>query len=138
MKIILMNEKDLEPIYKLLIELRVGLDFNEFLNIYQLAQKTGYQFYGALINQQLIGLMGARVLTDFVHGKHFYIDDLVVTQNQRGRGVGAQILAWAESYSLELDCRCLRLCTGVKAFDSQRFYENNLWEKRAVVFKKYH
>jgi len=36
--------------------------------------------------------MGYRLLHDFVHGRHLYIDDLVVTSRLRSSGLGAELL----------------------------------------------
>lgn len=47
-------------------------------------------------------LMGYRVLYDYVHGKHLYIDDLVVNETSRSQGYGASMLEFAEKESKRL------------------------------------
>jgi ribosomal protein S18 acetylase RimI-like enzyme len=80
--------------------------------------------------------MGHRVLHDFVHGKHLYIDDLVTTVSHRSKGIGALLLKRAEVDAQQLGCQSLRLCAGVSNEDGKRFYEKQQWQFRSVVYKK--
>jgi hypothetical protein len=36
----------------------------------------------------------------------------------------------------ELDCKGLRLCTGIENEQGKKFYERNGWSLRAVAYKK--
>lgn len=80
--------------------------------------------------------MGYRVLCDFVHGRHLYIDDLVTDENIRSKGYGATLLKEAEKIAQENGCTNLRLCTGIDNDRGKTFYEKNNWNLRAVVYKK--
>lgn len=127
----------LEQCYPILKELRDTLTFQEFISIYEAAkQHDDYTLVGAFEGSQCVSVMGYRILFDFVHGKHLYIDDLVTTASHRSKGIGAKLLAFAEEHAKELRCKGLRLCTGVDRKDSQRFYENNGWKARAFAYKK--
>ncbi len=123
--------------YELLRELRGGLAFEDFAAIYREASKSDdYRFWGAYRGHELLGLMGARVLHDFVHGKHFYVDDLVIGKEFRSQGIGQTLLAFAETQAREWGCRGLRLCTGFENEGARRFYEREGWAPRAIAFKK--
>ncbi len=80
--------------------------------------------------------MGYRILFDFVHDKHLYIDDLVVASSLRSQGFGKQLLDFAEVEARRLGCRGLRLCTGVENEGGKRFYERSGWAPRALAYKK--
>lgn len=97
---------------------------------------SGYRLYGVFEEETCVGLVGWRILTDFVHGKHLYIDDLVVDSNQRSRGIGEEILAAAESFARAQGCTGLRLCTGVDNARGKSFYEKCGLSLRAVAFKR--
>jgi GNAT superfamily N-acetyltransferase len=123
--------------FLILKELRTELTHEEFHSIYNEAHsRDGFNFIAALDNEQMIAIMGYRILFDFVHGKHLYIDDLVTSRAMRGRGVGAKLLKEAERIALNQGCKGLRLCTGISNDDGKRFYEREGWNCRAVAYKK--
>lgn len=133
---------NVEIAHQLMKQLRPHVTLENFLEIYHKANKAdGYVIYGYFNseeNQQesLIGLLGARILYDYVHGRHLYIDDLVVHSNHRNQGVGKKLLEFAEMIAKSENCTGLRLCTGVDNQDGIRFYERENWKSRAIVFKK--
>ncbi len=113
------------------------MSFQDFISIYEAAKAhDSYTFVGAFDENNIVAVMGYRVLFDYVHGKHIYIDDLVTTASCRSKGVGAKLLEYAESVAKELQCKGLRLCTGIDRKDSQRFYDRNNWKARAIAYKK--
>ncbi len=137
-KFIALNfEKDASVFYGLLTQLRPHLSFEDFKEIYFEANKAdGYQLIGLEDNHELVGTIGFRILHDFVHGKHLYIDDLVTSESHRSKGYGAILLEYAEKVAKDHGCRNLRLCTGIENERGKIFYERNAWNLRAVVFKK--
>ena len=137
---------EIESTYPLMKQLRQHISLEQFLNIYNQAHKSdGYNIYGYIDTEKtsqqtdhvrVVGLMGVRILYDYVHGRHLYIDDLVVDETCRSQGVGKKLLDYAEDLAKKFDCTGLRLCTGVENKDGMRFYERENWKQRAVVFKK--
>ncbi|MGZ3805322.1 MAG: GNAT family N-acetyltransferase [Pseudobdellovibrionaceae bacterium] len=130
-------DEDLIRVYPIMRELRTKLSVDDFLSLYHHANATcGYEIIALEENQTILALIGYRTMYDFVHGKHLYIDDLVTTQAQRSKGLGAKLLAYAEKVAIEFGCSGLRLCTGVNNELGKKFYEREKWEMRAVVYKK--
>lgn len=128
---------ELKKVFPLLKELRPHLSIDEYMNIYQEARSEGgYTLVGAVENSEFIALMGYRILHDFVRGRHLYIDDLVVSETIRSKGIGAALLKHAEKIAAEKNCKVLRLCTGIENTRGAQFYENNLWSKRAFAYTK--
>lgn len=131
------THKDLERCYPIMKELRKDLSLEDFLYLYEKAHNSdGYEIVGIEDNGRILAVMGYRILYDFVHGKHLYIDDLVSTESQRSRGLGSKLLNFAEELAEKLSCRGLRLCTGVENELGKRFYERNGWNPRALAYKK--
>lgn len=131
------NRKDLENFYPVIKELRKDLTKEEFFSLFEAAQKLNhFEMVGIEENGKIIAAMGFRLLIDFVHGKHLYIDDLVTTENYRSKGLGAKLLQHAEEMAREYSCKGLRLSTGVDNDSAKRFYERNGWSFRSVVYKK--
>lgn len=131
------SESELASVFELMRELRPHLTEKTFLETYHAAQKAdGYVMYGFYHGSECVGLMGLRYLHDYVHGFHLYIDDLVTSEKVRSKGIGAELLKFAEGLAQENKCSGLRLCTGVDNKDGMRFYEREGWASRAVAYKK--
>lgn len=129
--------EEIKSALPILLELRPHLTLETFLNIYDMAQKRDeYELVAAFQDQQLVGLMGFRILYDYVHGKHLYIDDLIVTESKRNLKIGAQLLKYAEEQARVHQCLKLRLCTGIDNQKGKKFYDREGWKLRAVVYKK--
>lgn len=131
------NESNSTQFFDLLKQLRPNLTPSSFRAILEEArEKSGYQLVGLESDGHLAALMGYRILCDFVHGRHLYIDDLVTSEAVRSKGHGAALLKHAEQLAEENGCANLRLCTGIENQRGKDFYEKNAWNLRAVVFKK--
>lgn len=131
------NHSDLERFYPLMKELRQNLSLSDYLNLYLFAHASnGYEIVALESTSGVLALMGYRILYDYVHGKHLYIDDLVSNPNVRGQGHGTKLLEYAEKIAKDLDCNGLRLCTGIDNDLGKKFYEKNNWKLKAYAFKK--
>jgi len=131
------NQVDLEKSFKLMKELRPHLSLQEYLDLYQKAhQESQYAMVALEEKDQIVALMGYHILTDFVRGRHLYIDDLVVGESVRSKGLGAYLLKQAEKFAAEKNCKSLRLSTGIENTRGMKFYEKNAWIKRAHVYTK--
>ena len=109
------SEPELKQAFELLKELRPWVAPEQFPLLYRAAhQADDYRFYGAFLGSDCVGVMGARILHDYVHGKHLYIDDLVVVAPARSKGIGAAFLRHAEMLARANGCSGLRLCTGTE------------------------
>lgn len=104
--------------------------------IEEAARCNGYEIVAAFEERRCVGAMGYRILSDFVHGRHLYIDDLVVTEDCRSLGIGAQLLEYAERVAREQKCEGMRLCTGIENEPGKRFYAREGWTLRSVAYKK--
>lgn len=128
---------DLERAFAVMKELRPHLSFLEFKEIFEESQRAdGYQIAAIEIQGEIVAVMGYRYLSDFVRGRHLYIDDLVSSENLRSKGLGAELLKYAEEIALKSNCKTLRLCTGIENERGMTFYEQNGWTKRAYAYTK--
>jgi len=134
---VLTSEEDLRDAFSILKILRPHLSFDEFKSLYDIAhQHETYTLVGYKSNNVLSAVMGWRIIHDFVHGRHLYIDDLITLDTMRNKGIGATLLRHAEELALQHNCKSLRLCTGIENKDGMRFYEREGWQARAFAYKK--
>lgn len=131
------EKNDFERFYPVMKELRKELSFDDYMTICQNAHEAdGYEIVAIEADKKVLAVMGYRILHDFVHGKHLYIDDLVSTESHRSQGLGTELLKYAENRARELDCKGLRLCTGIDNEQGKKFYERNGWKLRSFAYKK--
>ncbi len=131
------NERDLERFFPVMKELRKDLSFEDYVTIFTDAQEAdGYEMVAIESDNVILAVMGYRILHDFAHGKHLYIDDLVSTESHRSLGLGAELLRYAEDLAKELACNGLRLCTGIENERGRKFYERHDWKLRSFAYKK--
>ncbi|MBK8202484.1 MAG: GNAT family N-acetyltransferase [Bdellovibrionales bacterium] len=131
------DKKDLERFYPIMKELRRDLSFEDYVTIFKDAHEAdGYEIVAIESDNVILAVMGYRILHDFAHGKHLYIDDLVSTESHRSLGLGAKLLKYAEDLAKELDCNGLRLCTGIENERGKKFYERHDWKQRSFAYKR--
>ena len=132
------TQAGLARVFPVMNALRTELLFQDYLSIYEQARAANcYTLVGAFVDDdQCVGLMGYRILHDYVHGKHIYVDDLVTVESFRSKGIGSQLLAFAEQEARRLACSNLRLSTGIANTGGKKFYEREGWQCRSVVYKK--
>ena len=132
------TDAEFEGIYPVLKELRSTPSLKEVLELCREAERRDeFKLVAAFDRDECVGVMGYRILYDLTHGKHLYVDDLVVTQHRRSQGVGRTLLNYADQRAKDLNCRALRLCTGIDNHKAQVFYEREGWNKRSYAFKKF-
>ena len=131
------SDVDLERCFPVMRELRPHLSFMEYKEIYLQAHRSDqYQIVALEDGDQIMAAMGYRFLSDFVRGRHLYIDDLISTESSRSQGLGAELLKFAEGIARESNCKVLRLCTGIENERGIKFYDRNGWLKRAFAYTK--
>ncbi len=131
------GKNDLERCYPVMKELRPQLTFEDYLSIYEQSHSAdGYEIVAIENENRIRAVMGYRFLSDFVRGKHVYIDDLVSTESARSQGLGAELLKFAEELARTNGCKSLRLCTGLENEGGMKFYDRNGWKKRSFAYVK--
>lgn len=128
--------EQIAKVFPLVKELRTHLDLEAYLRLVKEAQiRDDYRLVGITRDEFCYGVMGYRILYDLTHGKHLYVDDLVITKDMRSQGLGHLLLDHARKVAMEEGCTGMRLCTGIENEDARRFYERKGWEARALAYK---
>lgn len=134
---VVQTKSDLEKCFSVMKKLRPHLNLEDYISIYEHAHSSdGYEIVAIEVNNQILAVMGYRFLSDFVRGKHVYVDDLVCTEQARSQGLGAELLKFAEGVAEETGCNSLRLCTGIENERAIKFYDRHGWTKRSFAYVK--
>lgn len=85
-------------------------------------QQQGYRLLAIWEGGIPVGLGGYRQQENTIYGKFIYVDDLVVSKNKRGSGLGEMLLDAIRLEAQQLGCKRLVLDTGMANSLAQRFY----------------
>ena len=131
-----MNLKELDSIYKVLVQLRPSLSFKEFDDLVYDMRHMDYKMIGILERGELVTFAGVAVQTNFYHKRHLFIFDLVTDEKYRGKGYEKEMLEYLESYAKTAMCENIVLSSDFDNEDSYEFYEKNSFEKNGFLFLK--
>ena len=133
----LVSEKELLEGYHVLKELRTSLSEKEFFKRFSIMQKEGYQMIGLEENGHIVAVAGIISLTNFYHGKHIYIYDLVTKSSMRSKGFGEKLLDYIIKMGKKKGYENITLSSGLQREAAHRFYENKMsFDKTSYVFVK--
>lgn len=90
----------------------------------QLSRQTrqGYRLLAISNGQGMVGLAGYRELENLIYGRFIYVDDLVISPQLQGSGVGATLLNAVREEAVRRGCDHFVLDTGLHMALAQRFY----------------
>lgn len=121
----LTSDAEFETIFPLIQQLNPALEKAEFNTRLVHMRKAGYRCVGAYDGDVLVGISGFWVGWRFWCGKYIDIDNFVVDEAIRGKGVGKLLLAWVEAKGREEGCDQAVLDAYMTNFTANRFYVTN-------------
>src|SRR5438309_10243399 len=82
------GDERLESVYPVMRELRTDLSDAELEERYAAGHPDGYRLAAVFDGEECRAAAGYRLFTNFVSGKHMYVDDLVTAETWRSHGYG--------------------------------------------------
>jgi GNAT superfamily N-acetyltransferase len=76
----------------------------------------------AVYDEQVLGLAVYRVYENTFSGCRFYVDDLVVDEKLRSRGIGHQLLDYLENKARQMGCNTMDLEVSMHRTRAHKFY----------------
>jgi GNAT superfamily N-acetyltransferase len=121
--------------YALMRQLRPHLaSESEFVERWHRQAADGYRLLAIWQGAQPVALAGYRVQENLIHGRFFYVDDLVTDEAQRGGGCGHLLMDRLKDEARALNCSKLALDTALSNSLGQRFYFREGLLSRALRF----
>jgi ribosomal protein S18 acetylase RimI-like enzyme len=112
----------LDEAYPVLHELRDHLSLEEFRRRYTEGYNEGYRIVGLFDAGECQAVGGYRMLTNLVHGRFLYIDDLVTTGTRRSRGYGKALNDYLMGVAQNEGCDTVTLDSHTSRVRAHRFY----------------
>ncbi|WP_034298366.1 GNAT family N-acetyltransferase [Herbaspirillum sp. RV1423] len=129
--------EDLRACFAVMKQLRPHLrDESEFLERVARQAGDGYRLLAEWEDGKAIALAGYRLQENLVYGKFLYVDDLVTTEEARGRQCGTRLLDALTAVAERAGCVRLVLDTGLANALAQRFYFRQGMLSSAMRFGK--
>lgn len=131
-----MNESDQHAIYRLYRQLVVKeYQEREFIRIFKsLINSDEREAFVAAVHNRVIGFVTLYYLDVFHHGGQVAsIQELVVTEEFRGRGVGKALVEFVKEKMKEKHCKGLEVATDLWQSGAKSFYERCGLEGRTCL-----
>jgi len=142
------NEKDFENCLALLQQLWPTLKITDTENETQVVQELRKIFFRLLKNpntriilaeadREIIGLIDLS-FRETLFNQHWVmiIEDLIIDNNYRRRGIGTQLVKLAEKTARQRDCRSIELNSDLYRKETHQFWEAIGYERKAYQFRK--
>ena len=131
------GQDELAACFPVICQLRPALkDATEWVARASDMATDGYRVLAAWDGGQVLALAGYRMMENLIHGHFLYVDDLVTSKDQRGKGLGAALLRELSSIGVDEYCRRLVLDTAATNTNARRFYKREGLLDAAIGFMK--
>ena len=116
------RDEALAQVYPVMQELRTELSEKEFEERYAAGHAEGYRIAAVFDGGACRAAAGYRILTNFVSGRHIYVDDLVTAEQWRSHGYGRMLNEHLVELARRESCTSVQLDSNVRRSKAHRFY----------------
>ena len=92
----------------------------------------GYQCIGVYDQEELIGICGVWVLNKLYSGKHVEPDNVIISPQYQGKGIGELMLNFLNDYAKEIGCDRAEVNCYAKNVRGKKFWENQGYEALGI------
>ena len=116
------GDERLQAVYPVMRELRTELSDGEMRERYAAGHVDGYRVVAVFDGEECRAAAGYRLFTNFVSGKHLYVDDLVTAERWRSHGYGRLLNKYLVELARNEGCTSVQLDSGTHRRKAHRFY----------------
>jgi len=88
----------------------------------------GYKCIGVYNEEELIGICGVWELNKLYTGKHLEADNVIISPEYQGKGIGKLMMEFLHDYALRMGCETAEVNCYIKNEKGKRFWENQGYE----------
>jgi GNAT superfamily N-acetyltransferase len=114
-------------------------DLVSLRNLFGLSLAADWQInLCAVCDQRAVGFGALTIKSNLLWSETLIgqVDEMVVDEAYRGRGIGTQILDHLISWARERGCNRIQLNTAIHRKDAHAFYEHRGFQRRAYFYSK--
>jgi GNAT superfamily N-acetyltransferase len=121
-------------VYPVMRELWTELSEEDFDAIYAAEYPHGYRIAAIFEGDECRAAAGYRILTNFVSGRHVYVDDLITAEQWRSHGYGRLLNKYLLELARNEGCTSVQLDSNVRRREAHRFYFRECYSISAFHF----
>lgn len=122
--------------FPLLQQLQSKLTLEEYKTMLPEMIRYGYFQVGVFENDKCIGLSGIWISTKLYSGKYLEMDNVIIDENYRSKGIGKLLCDWCINKAKETNCKRVMLDAYLENEKAHQFYEREGFVKRGYHFIK--
>ncbi len=122
--------------HPLLQQLQPKLTYEEYKSMLPEMIRYGYFQVGVFENDKCIGLSGIWINAKLYSGKYLEMDNVIIDENYRSKGVGKLLTDWCIHKAKETNCKKVMLDAYLENEKAHQFYEREGFVKRGFHFIK--
>lgn len=122
--------------HRLIQQLTPALSFEEYQGLLSLMLPHNYHMVGAYENDTCIGISGYWLGAKLYSGKYLEIDNFVIDEASRSKGIGKLLLDWMLEEARRFGCRHAMLDAYVENFKAHAFYYREGFVARGFHYLK--
>jgi GNAT superfamily N-acetyltransferase len=130
------EDERLAAVYPVMRELRDQLSERQFRDGYESDHEDGFRIVGLFDGDECRACAGYRLLTNFVSGRHIYVDDLVTADRWRSHGYGRLLNKYLVELARKEECSSIQLDSAVHRRKAHRFYFRERYTISAFHFTR--
>lgn len=119
---ILETVKEMAPNYDLIMQLNYRIDRETYLSYLEDMTSKGYKQLAVFEEENCIGLAGYWVATKFYCGKYLELDNVIVNEDARSKGIGKLMCDRLEAEARKAGCKTAVLNAYVQNNKAHKLY----------------
>jgi GNAT superfamily N-acetyltransferase len=116
------GDERLAAVFEVMGELRDQRTEAQLNELYAAGYPDGYRVVGLFDEDECRAAAGYRVVTNFVSGRHLYVDDLITAERWRSHGYGRRLNDYLAETAARDGCESIQLDSSTRRVDAHRFY----------------
>ena len=123
------TRNELSQAYFILKELRDNQSFSDFIKLYKVMEKEGYQIIAIFDEYEFCTLATINFKENQHYGTFLYIYDLITKPDKRSCGFGSLMISYLNDYAKHNDCNYLVLNSSIDKIKAHNFYKREKFKQ---------
>ncbi len=133
---ILTQKDEMLPLYPLIQQLSPGVSETRYAYLLEDMLDHGYRMAAIFEEEVCVGVSGIWVATKIYSGRYLEMDNVVVAETHRSKGIGKLLTDFVEQLALAEGCDTIMLDAYLENEKAHAFYERAGFVKKGYHFLK--